>query len=114
MGVLGSAINGLVDAATGGSGGTTLDTFLAKFTASSERYAEVIDPKTTFDVYMAFYPTLEGEAIGTGRKVLNALGTAATGMVKNLVSNITGGLLDLGSGSGDVMKEHDSWESNND
>ena len=51
--------NKLVDAAIGKDhSGTTLEDFLSKFNSPEGKFVDTIDPKTTFDVYVKFYPTL--------------------------------------------------------
>ena len=93
MGLMNNA-NKLVDAAMGKDhSGTTLQDFLAKFNSPEGKFVDSIDPKSTFDVYVKFYPTLESEKQSTGAAVINALGTAATGALKTAGNAITGGLL---------------------
>ena len=99
MGLMNNA-NKLVDAAMGKDhSGTTLQDFLAKFNSPEGRFVDSIDPKSTFDVYVKFYPTLEPTEEekknynSIGNSVTRALGTAATGALKTAGNAITGGLL---------------------
>ena len=99
MGLMNIA-NKLVDAAMGKDhSGTTLQDFLAKFNSPEGKFVDSIDPKSTFDVYIKFYPTLEPTEEkkksynSIGNSVTRALGTAATGALKTAGNAITGGLL---------------------
>ena len=103
--------NKLVDAAMGKEhSGTTLQDFLAKFNSPEGKFVDSIDPKSTFDVYVKFYPTLESEKQSTGAAVINALGTAATGALKTAGNAITGGLLGSFMNSGSVKDAHDTFK----
>lgn len=108
MGVIGNAINAVT-----GNESTSLDTFLSKFTDSSQRFIDVIDPSTTFDVKFEFYPIDESKDASNWKGRLLDFGKS---LGKKLVSNLTMGLLDL-TGGGEVMEEHDTnfpEESNGD
>lgn len=110
MGLMNNA-NKLVDAAMGKDhSGTTLQDFLAKFNSPEGKFVDSIDPKSTFDVYIKFYPTLESEKQSTGAAVINALGTAATGALKTAGNAITGGLLGSFMNSGSVKDAHDKFK----
>ena len=110
MGLMNNA-NKLVDAAMGKEhNGTTLQDFLAKFNSPEGKFVDTIDPKSTFDVYVKFYPTLESEKRSTGAAVINALGTAATGALKTAGNAITGGLLGSFMNSGSVKDAHDKFK----
>ena len=110
MGLMNNA-NKLVDAAIGKDhSGTTLQDFLAKFNSPEGKFVDSIDPKSTFDVYVKFYPTLESEKQSTGAAVINALGTAATGALKTAGNAITGGLLGSFMNSGSVKDAHDQFK----
>ena len=110
MGLMNNA-NKLVDAAMGKEhSGTTLQDFLAKFNSPEGKFVDSIDPKSTFDVYVKFYPTLESEKQSTGAAVINALGTAATGALKTAGNAITGGLLGSFMNSGSVKDAHDKFK----
>ena len=110
MGLMNNA-NKLVDAAIGKEhSGTTLQDFLAKFNSPEGKFVDSIDPKSTFDVYVKFYPTLESEKQSTGAAVINALGTAATGALKTAGNAITGGLLGSFMNSGSVKDAHDKFK----
>ena len=110
MGLMNIA-NKLVDAAMEKEhSGTTLQDFLAKFNSPEGKFVDSIDPKSTFDVYVKFYPTLESEKQSTGAAVINALGTAATGALKTAGNAITGGLLGSFMNSGSVKDAHDKFK----
>ena len=110
MGLMNIA-NKLVDAAISKEhSGTTLQDFLAKFNSPEGKFVDSIDPKSTFDVYVKFYPTLESEKQSTGAAVINALGTAATGALKTAGNAITGGLLGSLMNDGSVKDAHDKFK----
>lgn len=107
MSALGGVINSVIDAATGKTSGTTLDSFLSKFGSSAGKHVDTINPLATFEVSFAFEPT-SGSKSTFG--VLDALGTAGTSMITNALNNVSGGLLGgLLSGSEGVMQEHNSF-----
>ena len=115
MGLMNNA-NKLVDAAIGKDhSGTTLQDFLAKFNSPEGKFVESIDPKSTFDVYIKFYPTLEPTEEkkknynSIGNSVTRALGTAATGALKTAGNAITGGLLGSFMNSGSVKDAHKNF-----
>lgn len=56
MGAIGSIIDSAVDSTTGKSSGTTLQDFLSRFSSSEGVWAKTIDPFSTFDVTMKFFP----------------------------------------------------------
>ena len=116
MGLMNNA-NKLVDAAMGKEhSGTTLQDFLAKFNSPEGKFVDSIDPKSTFDVYIKFYPTLEPTEKekknynSIGNSVTRALGTAATGALKTAGNAITGGLLGSLMNSGSVNDAHDKYK----
>ena len=104
--------NKLVDAAMGKEhSGTTLQDFLAKFNSPEGKFVDSIDPKSTFDVYIKFYPTLESEKMSTGAAVVNALGTAATGALNTAGNAVTGGLLGSFMNNGSVIDAHNKFST---
>ena len=104
--------NKLVDAAMGKEhSGTTLQDFLAKFNSPEGKFVDSIDPKSTFDVYIKFYPTLESEKMSTGAAVVNTLGTAATGALNTAGNAVTGGLLGSFMNNGSVIDAHDKFST---
>lgn len=111
---LGSAIGSVVDAATGGYSGSSLDGFLSKFSDSQGRLANVIDPKNTFDVNFKFYPCLDSTA---KKSLAEKIGAAAMGALKsatsNLVNNLTGGLVAslMSLANDSVQKQHDGYSN---
>ena len=115
MGLMNNA-NKLVDAAIGKDhSGTTLQDFLAKFNSPEGKFVESIDPKSTFDVYIKFYPTLEPTEEkkknynSIGNSVTRALGTAATGALKTAGNAITSGLLGSLMNDGSVEDAHKNF-----
>ena len=115
MGLMNNA-NKLVDAAMGKDhSGTTLQDFLAKFNSPEGKFVDSIDPKSTFDVYIKFYPTLEPTEEekknynSIGNSVIRALGTAATGALKTAENAITGGLLGSLMNDGSVEDAHKNF-----
>ena len=115
MGLMNNA-NKLVDAAIGKDhSGTTLQDFLAKFNSPEGKFVDSIDPKSTFDVYIKFYPTLEPTEEkkksynSIGNSVTRALGTAATGALKTAGNAITGGLLGSLMNDGSVEDAHKNF-----
>jgi hypothetical protein len=111
MGALGDLVSNAVDAYSGTSSGTTLQSFLDKFSSSSGRYVDTLDPLGTFDVRFRFHPTLTAAEIA--KKGGSALGRVASSLVNSLKSmgtqaldNLTGGLFSslTEGGSGSVMK----------
>ena len=115
MGLMNNA-NKLVDAAMGKDhSGTTLQDFLAKFNSPEGKFVDSIDPKSTFDVYIKFYPTLEPSEEkkknynSIGNSVIRALGTAATGALKTAGNAITGGLLGSLMNDGSVEDAHKNF-----
>lgn len=83
----------------GGYSGSSLKGFLSKFNSSEGNYINTIDPLNTFDVSMAFYPMLTG----SGKKK-NKLLQAVAGATKNLLNNVTGGILGSIMNDVDIMK----------
>ena len=109
--------NKLVDAAMDKDySGTTLEDFLSKFNSPEGKFVDTIDPKTTFDVYVKFYPTFSALELPkqgkmtVSKKVFNALGTAATGALKTAGNAITGGFLENAMNyKKSVEKAHDNF-----
>ena len=114
MGFIGDNIGNMVDAAFGSSSGTDLNTFLSKFYSSEGKFADTLDPKSTFDVSMQFYPTIKSS--GGSSTWYQKLGDAALGTaqsaVKNLANNVTGGLLgSIINSTVDIKKKHKTFET---
>lgn len=117
-----SALGGIVDSALGaiggGSKGTTLQDFLANFSSSEGIWAKTIDPFSTFDVSMKFYPSKPWPAPGAkedkswASKLGDSLVTSAKGAVQSLANNVTGGL--LGSFMNSSVKVMDKHNQNPD
>ena len=113
MGAIGGIIDSAVEATTGSSHGTTLQDFLSHFSSSEGIWAKTIDPFTTFDVSIKFFPSFYWPIVAdSGKDALEKLGdslvSSAKGAVKSLANNVTGGLLGSFMNSKvDIMKKHD-------
>lgn len=82
---------------------SSLKGFLSKFNSSSAPYVDQIDPLNTFDVKIAFFPTLWNpmftRSAGKGTKLKQAISSAAS----NLLDNITGGLMSSNANDVNVL-----------
>lgn len=120
MGALANIIGNAVDAGFGKSKGTNLQDFLSHFSSSEGKWVNVIDPFSTFDVRIRFYPPMPTEPVKPEKKDLldkledaakavgNSLVSSAKSAVKNAANNLTGGLLgSIMNGKVDIMKKHD-------
>lgn len=92
---LGSIVSDAANAALGRSSSTGIKDFLAKFSDSSGKFVNTINPLNTFEVSFKFYPTLDVEAEDKSwlQSLGDSLASSAIGAAKNLVNNVTGGLL---------------------
>lgn len=121
MGAIGNIGTKAINAATGNNG-TSLQDFLSKFSSSEGKWVNVIDPFSTFDVRMKFYPpppiiiTSDGKDKDWKDKLSDAAAVAAAslvssakGAVKNLANNMTGGLLGSIMNDIDIMDKHDTF-----
>lgn len=100
---LGGIISDAASAALGASGArkTDLKDFLAKFSDSSGKHVNQLNPLNTFEVSFKFHPTLgdlEKETVPKDdrewyEKLGSSLKNSAIGAAKNLVNNAMGGLL---------------------
>ena len=111
MGAIGGIIDSAVEAVTGSGHGTTLQDFLSHFSSSEGIWAKTIDPFTTFDVSIKFFPSFYWPIVDSKKDELDKLGdslvTSAKGAVKSLANNVTGGLLgSFMDGEVDIMKKH--------
>ena len=111
MGAIGGIIDSAVEAATGSSHGTTLQDFLSHFSSSEGIWAKTIDPFTTFDVSIKFFPSFYWPIADNDKDTLEKLGdslvSSAKGAVKSLANNVTGGLLgSIMNEKVDIMKKH--------
>lgn len=113
MGALGNSLGDIANAALGQSSGTNLQSFLSKFYSSAGNFVDTLDPKTTFDVNIKFYPNEFSNGSDDGfswSKVGNAALGAAKQAVGNLANNMTGGLAGaLASNSASVEKLHNDY-----
>jgi len=113
MGAIGGIIDSAVGAATGTSGGTTLQDFLQTFSSSEGIWAKTIDPFSSFDVSIKFFPSFWWKTVGNddkswADKLGDSLMSSAKSSVKSLANNATGGLLgSIMNSSVDIMKKHD-------
>lgn len=120
MGILDSIGNSAVEAITGTSSGTTLQDFLSQFSSSDGVWSKTIDPYSTFDVKIKFYPSYYDKPVKDKKKKdeewkdkLGKLGdslvSSAKSAVKNLANNVTGGLLGSFMNSKvDIMDKHNN------
>ena len=120
MSAIGGIIDSAVNAVVGSSGnGTSRQDFLSHFTSADGIWAKTIDPFTTFDVTMKFFPSVHWPDPSTEKNkkedkswasnLGNTLVSSAKGAVKSFANNATGGLLGSFMNSKvDIMKNHDS------
>jgi hypothetical protein len=123
MGTLGNIVGNAIDAGFGKSKGTTLQDFLSHFSSSEGKWVNVIDPFSTFDVKIRFYPPMPTEPIKNAEKPLlnrledvgNSLVSSAKSAVKNTANNLTGGLLgSIMNSKVDIMEKHNNnWHPGN-
>lgn len=111
MGALGGIIDSAVGAATGTSGGTTLQDFLHTFSSSEGIWAKTIDPLASFDVSIKFYPSDWSSKASEDKSWLSSVGdslmSSAKSAVKSAANNMTGGLLgSIMNGKVDIEKKH--------
>ena len=112
MGAIGGIIDSAVGAATGTSGGTTLQDFLHTFSSSEGIWAKTIDPFSSFDVSIKFYPSDWNSKASEDKSWLSSVGeslmSSAKSAVKSLANNATGGLLgSIMNSDVDIMIKHD-------
>lgn len=112
MSAIGNVIGKAVDAATGSQSGTSLQDFLSQFSSAEGIWAKTIDPYSSFDVSIKFYPNAEkvDTTDNSWKKKLsnaaNSLVESAQDATRNLLNNATGGLLGSFMNKIDVMKVH--------
>ena len=63
MGAFGDLVSNAVDAYSGKPKGTSLDTFLDKFSNTAGKYVDELDPLGTFEVSFKFYPSLTAKEL---------------------------------------------------
>jgi len=117
MSAIGDLIGNAVDAYSGKSSGTTLQSFLDKFTNSQGRYVDTLDPLGTFDVRFRFHPTLTAkELAGKSDSAWGRVGSSLVNSLKSMgtqaLDNLTGGLFSslTEGGAGSVKKAHDGFK----
>ena len=115
MGAIGNLINDVGDAAFERSSGTTLQTFLSKFSSTDAKHINVINPLTTFDAKIKFYPCIDPTKNNSSNildKIGSALKDAGTNMLNNLANNALGGLVGswLNDDEDRVINKHDSFQ----
>lgn len=115
MSALGDIIDSAVGALGGGSQGTSLQDFLANFSSSEGIWAKTIDPFSSFDVSIKFYPSFywstqdNGKDKGILDKLGDSLMSSAKSAVKSLANNVTGGLIgSIMNSKVEIMKQHDN------
>ena len=114
-GIISDAANAALG--TSNSQQTTIHDFLAKFSDSSGKYGNQLNPLNTFEVSFKFYPTKASEATSKNKswltKMTDSLTSSAISAEKNAVNNLTGGLLaSLNNDADGVMNMHNSYASN--
>lgn len=120
MGALGNIIGKAVGAAQGNNG-TTLQDFLSHFSSSEGKWVNTIDPFSTFDVRIKFFPTttLDDNKEKTWLDkleepmdaVANSLMSSAKSAVKNAANNLTGGLLgSIMNSKVDIIDKHNEFD----
>lgn len=113
MSALANVINGVVDAASGASSGTTLQDFLSKFGSAEGKWISQLDPLNTFDLQFSFQPTMPPKK--TSKTALEKIGSSLLGSAKSAVkeslNSVTGGLLGSFMNSKvDIMKKKGEFE----
>lgn len=119
MGFISNGLESMVDAAIGNnSKGTDINTFLSKFYSSEGKFVNQLDPKSTFEITMEFFPHIKpAKNSDKGKDTwYSKLGKAATSFaksaVKNAANNITGGLLgSIMNSKVDIMEKHNKFET---
>lgn len=117
MGFISNGLESMVDAAIGNnSKGTDINTFLSKFYSSEGNFVNQLDPRSTFEITMEFFPHIEPKNNSNDSAWYSRLGNAATtfakSAVKNAANNLTGGLLgSIMNSKVDIMKKHDQFET---
>lgn len=91
-----------------GNGGTTLETFLTKFSSSAGVFVDTIDPLHTFDVSLKFYPSSKDaqEEKSLGKEMLDALKKAGSQALDNVTMGFASA---IGAGEGDIISKHGSF-----
>ena len=117
MGTLGNVIGKAIDATAGNSSGTTLQDFLSHFSSSEGKWINTIDPFSTFDVRIKFFPPPPVNDVKKNKDLLDRLGdslmSSAQSMTRNLANNITGGLIgSIMNSKVDIMNKHYTFYSN--
>ena len=113
MSALGDVINNAVGAATGTSGGTTLQNFLSRFGSAEGKWINQLDPLNTFDLTFEFQPAPKPKKnnASTLEKIGGSLVGSAQSAVKEGLNSITGGLLGSFMNSKvDLMKQKKSFK----
>lgn len=108
MGLLG----GVIESAMGG-GGTTLESFLTKFSSSAGVFVDTIDPLHTFDVTFKFYPTEKDteQEKDLGKEMLNTLKQAGSQALDNLTMGFASA---AGASAGQLKTKHDAMTPDKD
>lgn len=116
MSAIGDMVSNAVDAYKGSPSGTTLQSFLDKFTNSAGRYVDTLDPLGTFDVRFRFHPTLTAaELAGKSDSAWGRVGSSLVNSLKSMgtqaLDNLTGGLFSslTEGGKGSVVNAHNKF-----
>lgn len=112
MAGLGDMVGNAVNAYGGGSTGTSLQTFLDKFSNTAGRYVDTIDPLGLFDVQFHFHPGDKPHEIKDDdalKRVGNSLLNSAKKMGTAALDNITGGIFSSAM-AGSVKDDRENFE----
>lgn len=124
MSAIGNVIGQSIDAMSGHSSGTSLQDFLSQFSSADGVWAKTIDPFTSFDMTIKFYPSFWDEIKSSSNenqdknwkdKLSNSadsIANNAKNATKNAANNLTGGL--LGSIMNGKIKIMDAHKNNPD
>lgn len=112
MGAIGGIIDSAVGAALGKTSGTSLQDFLHNFSSTEGIWAKTIDPYSSFDVSLKFYPSFywkkEEKKVDWDTALGNSLMSSAKSAVKSAANNATGGLLgSIMNSKVSIMDKHD-------
>ena len=93
MSAIGNVIEGAIGSAFGANSGTSLQDFLTKFSSADGKWVDTLDPFSSFELTMKFYPDPPKDHRSKKKGILDKLEASAKGAVKNLANNLTGGLV---------------------
>lgn len=114
---LGSIVSNAANSALGRSSTTGIKDFLQKFSDSSGKFINTINPLNTFEVSFKFEPTIKADDNDTDwlNHLDDSLASSTTTAAKNIVNNATGGLLaSLKNDKNGVINAHDKFDISQD